>query len=172
MKPYEERKARERQAHGQTAPGKTLDADRRQASERTAEVLAKKVGVGARTMNRAIKVREAGGRIGYASAMNDDTPPTPTKHWPPEVLTLEEQESLRQEMRDSAVLARGILAERNRARLSTLAAEWNALCRRRRAEGETPELSDHLQRVGSEVLTLCHRLGIKPAMALITEGEA
>lgn len=63
MKPYEERKARERQAHGQTAPGKTLSADGRTAIEsagRVSQKLAEKVNVGRRTMERAIKVREQG----------------------------------------------------------------------------------------------------------------
>lgn len=44
--------------------------------------------------------------------MSNDTKPQRTKHWPPEVLTLEEQESLRQEMRDSVEVMDRILAER------------------------------------------------------------
>jgi hypothetical protein len=39
-----------------------------------------------------------------------------TKHWPPERLTPEEQDSLRQEMRESALMARRMLAELSKAR--------------------------------------------------------
>jgi hypothetical protein len=62
--------------------------------------------------------------------------------------------------------------ELERDRLAALAVEWNTLCHRRRAEGESPELSAQLQRVGSEILTLCHRLGLKPSLVLVAEGSA
>jgi hypothetical protein len=62
--------------------------------------------------------------------------------------------------------------ELERDRLAALAVEWNALCRRRRDEGESPDLSALLQQVGSEILTLCHRLGLKPALVLLSEGDA
>ncbi|WP_374356448.1 hypothetical protein [Thermomonas sp.] len=60
MKPFEERKARERQA---AAGGdkKSLVANRHEAiadAGRTTEKLAEKAGVGARTVSRAITVRE------------------------------------------------------------------------------------------------------------------
>jgi hypothetical protein len=48
--------------------------------------------------------------------MTDTSKPQPTKHWPPETLTPEEQESLRQEMRESALMARRMLAELSKAR--------------------------------------------------------
>lgn len=66
MKPYEERKARERMAAGGAIGAEITNrggADRHHPVEgagRTAEILAKKVNVGQRTMNRAIKVREQG----------------------------------------------------------------------------------------------------------------
>lgn len=66
----------------------------------------------------------------------------------------------------------GMDLELERDRLAALAVEWNALCRRRRAEGESPELSAQLQRVGSEILTLCHRLGLKPSLVLLSDGQA
>jgi hypothetical protein len=61
----------------------------------------------------------------------------------------------------------------DRDRLAVLAVEWNTLCARRLAEGETSELSSLLQQVGSEILTLCHRLGLRPALVLLpAEGAA
>ena len=60
---FEKRRARERQSHGETAPGQTLSADRRTASPdpgRASEKLAEKAGVGRRSVERAIKVRENG----------------------------------------------------------------------------------------------------------------
>lgn len=65
MKPYEERKARERQAAAglMYGNGKKVVASGPQAIEgagRTVEKLAAKAGVGARTVTRAIKVREQG----------------------------------------------------------------------------------------------------------------
>jgi hypothetical protein len=60
----------------------------------------------------------------------------------------------------------------DRDRLAVLAVEWNALCVRRQTEGESSELSSLLQQVGSEILTLCHRLGLKPSLVLLTDGTA
>lgn len=64
MKDYYERKARERQEATQINGGKPpVGAERRQPSDdagRTADKLAEVSGVGARTINRAIKVREHG----------------------------------------------------------------------------------------------------------------
>lgn len=63
MKPYEERKARERQIaslkHGE-APLKPAGLQRERDAGRVADILAEKAGIGARTVTRAIKVREHG----------------------------------------------------------------------------------------------------------------
>jgi hypothetical protein len=62
MAPFEERKARERMAIGGSAEKKG-SADRRTLVDdpgRTTEKLAEKAGVGARTVNRALKVRKHG----------------------------------------------------------------------------------------------------------------
>ena len=62
MRPFEERKARERQADALKKGDAPVDATRHQREEagRTAEKLAEKAGVGTRTVNRAITVREKG----------------------------------------------------------------------------------------------------------------
>lgn len=62
MKPCEVRKARERQADALRKGDAPVDATRHQREEAgcTAEKLAEKAGVGARTVNRAITVRESG----------------------------------------------------------------------------------------------------------------
>jgi hypothetical protein len=62
MAPFEERKARERQSQA-GGDRKSLSADRHEAIQdvgRTTEKLAEKAGVGARTVNRALKVRKHG----------------------------------------------------------------------------------------------------------------
>lgn len=54
MKPYEERKARERQIEALKKGGDPVDVDRYQrGAGRVAEKLAEKAGIGARTINRA-----------------------------------------------------------------------------------------------------------------------
>lgn len=65
MAGWEREQARKRRAHGETAPGKRLaptDAKRSDDGEsgRVREVLASKAGVGVKTVERAIKVRERG----------------------------------------------------------------------------------------------------------------
>ncbi len=77
MKPYEERKARERMAAG-GGDKKSGSADRHhpiQDSGRTAEKLAAKAGVGTRTVNRAITVADWGlPPPGHRGALVEDWP--------------------------------------------------------------------------------------------------
>lgn len=57
------------------------------------------------------------------------------------------------------------------ARLADLIAQWHAIGRSLQADPSSPHLTAQAQQVGSQILTLCHHLGISPALALTSEGE-
>jgi len=57
------------------------------------------------------------------------------------------------------------------AQLPQLVTEWHAIARALQREPTSQRLTAQAQRVGSEILTLCHQLGISPVLALTSEGE-
>lgn len=59
----------------------------------------------------------------------------------------------------------------DRARLADLIAQWHAIGRSLQADPNSAHHTAQAQQVGSEILTLCHQLGINPVLALTSEGE-
>jgi hypothetical protein len=87
LKPLLEQRARERQAHGQTAPGRTLSTNSDEASVRTDDSIAKMAGVGRGTVRKVEKIIEKAtaeviaqvrtGEISINAAAKTVSPPKP-----------------------------------------------------------------------------------------------
>jgi hypothetical protein len=56
--------------------------------------------------------------------------------------------------------------------LAALAALWREISAALALDPHDPQLTAEAQRIGSELLTECHRLDISPVLAMLDEGEA